>query len=405
MDIKKLSEKAVQDFILGNKSVDIKKLALEPIPFDGELRTQILQQIQSHQKAKDKLESWATRKGIIFPNPDLVEQASSDSTAKYKAGIYPQNQYPHNFFIDLTAGLGSDSLAFSEKFTSGLCIEADPTHASLLEYNLKILSNKKIDILNGYAEELINSLPNADLIYIDPQRRNTSQNGSNKRGIFNFSETSPNILELLPTLKEKSSFIMIKSSPFLDIYEGLRQLGNVQDVHVVESQGQCKEVLYVINQRESGKPVKLTSANCDHEVVFQSSLEELHDATPDYHPPLGYLFEPGPALMKSGQHILYAIEHQLKKLAPMTHLYTSEHPIPSNMGRSFEVLDVLPVKKKEVHAALETPKANISVRNFPMKPEELRKKLELKDGGEFTLFGTTLFNNEKKIILCKHQPD
>ncbi len=226
MDIEKLSQGDIQDFILEHKSVDIKKLALEKLPYEGELRTQILQQIKSRQKAEYKLQRWFEHKGIIFPNPDLVEQASSDLTAQYKAGIYPQNGYPQNLFIDLTAGLGSDSLAFSEQFTKGLCIEVDPVYAKLLEYNLRFLSNKKIDILNGYAEKLIHTLPKADLIYIDPQRRNTQKSGGGKRGLFDFNETQPNILELLPALKEKAPCILIKSSPFLDIYEGVRQLGD-----------------------------------------------------------------------------------------------------------------------------------------------------------------------------------
>ncbi len=178
----------------------------------------------------------------------------------------------------------------------------------------------------------------------------------------------------------------------------------VQDIHIVEADGQCKEVLYFIDQHRIGQPTQLISSNCDNGHSFQSSLEELSLYTPEYSDPLEYLFEPGPALMKSGQHTLYAKEYNLKKLAPMTHLYTSNNPISTDMGRSFEVIKTMAVKKKDVANALPQMKANISTRNFTMKPEALRKKLNLKDGGPFTLFGCTLQNDEKRLILCNHQP-
>ena len=42
--------------------------------------------------------------------------------------------------------------------------------------------------------------------------------------------------------------------------------------------------------------------------------------------------------------------------------------------------------------------ANISVRNFPLKVAELRKKLQLADGGDAYLFATTLANG-KRVLL------
>jgi len=43
--------------------------------------------------------------------------------------------------------------------------------------------------------------------------------------------------------------------------------------------------------------------------------------------------------------------------------------------------------------------ANISVRNFPLSAEQLRKKLKLRDGGSMTLFATTLRHGEKVLVL------
>ncbi|MCB9973883.1 MAG: hypothetical protein H6854_04915 [Rhodospirillales bacterium] len=393
MMFEKLLGKDVQEFILMNKSVDIKKLSLQKLPFDQELRPHILQQIKARQKAEHKLRDYATREGIIFPNADLVEQASSDDTARYKADICPQG----HLFVDLTAGLGRDALAVSEKFTTGYCIDADPAHAQTLAHNFKILSDKNILVSNDYAEKFIQNIKSADCILIDPQRRTDT----GKRGIYDLSQTRPNLLELLPLLREKSPFILIKTSPFLDIAEGLKQLGRVQEVHILESEGDCKEVLYVIDKAKEHEELRIYSSICTPRKVFQMSYDALQAATCPLHDPLLYLYEPCPALMKSGAHVAYASEKELFKLAPMTHLYTSQTPLADFMGRRFIIDAVLPVKKQEVHAALEKDRVNITPRNFPLSVEALRKKLQVKDGGDQTLFACTLQDGSLRLILCR----
>ena len=45
--------------------------------------------------------------------------------------------------------------------------------------------------------------------------------------------------------------------------------------------------------------------------------------------------------------------------------------------------------------------ANIATRNFPMKPEELRRRLKLRDGGDTYIFGTTLADGSHVILVCK----
>ena len=48
----------------------------------------------------------------------------------------------------------------------------------------------------------------------------------------------------------------------------------------------------------------------------------------------------------------------------------------------------------------ESKKMNITVRNFPVSVEELRKKWKIKDGGDTYAFFTTDKNNNKVVLLC-----
>jgi hypothetical protein len=43
---------------------------------------------------------------------------------------------------------------------------------------------------------------------------------------------------------------------------------------------------------------------------------------------------------------------------------------------------------------------NVSTRNFPIKPDEIKKKYKITDGGTIFAFFTTNLNNEKIVLLC-----
>ena len=71
-------------------------------------------------------------------------------------------------------------------------------------------------------------------------------------------------------------------------------------------------------------------------------------------------------------------------------------------GRIFLVEKVYDFSKnslKELQA--EVKKSNITVRNFPVSVNELRKKLKISEGGYIYLFATTLKDGKKVLICCR----
>ena len=61
------------------------------------------------------------------------------------------------------------------------------------------------------------------------------------------------------------------------------------------------------------------------------------------------------------------------------------------------------MNKREIREKLSgIAQANIAVRNFPMKPEELRRRLKMREGGDTYIFATTLADNKHVLIVCKH---
>ena len=186
----------------------------------------------------------------------------------------------------------------------------------------------------------------------------------------------------------------------LDIAQTLETLACAAEVHVLEWKGECKEVVYVIDftkQIASGD-IRITAVVLDDEGAPSAALsftrEEERQAQAAYAMPEAYIFEPGPAFQKAGGFNVMAKTYGLRKLHTHTHLYTGDAPCPGFPGRSFAVQGIMQVDRKNLTLA----QANLTLRNFPGEAEGLRKKLELKDGGEDYLFACTLMDDSKALV-------
>ena len=117
--------------------------------------------------------------------------------------------------------------------------------------------------------------------------------------------------------------------------------------------------------------------------------------------PYVFIYEPNVAILKGGLYKSVSEKFGVKKLHQNSHLYTSEELNEEFPGRKFRVLSVFSMNKKELKRELaDVSKANVSIRNFPLSAEELRKRLKLKEGGDIYIFATTLRNGDKVLVKC-----
>lgn len=393
MTMQSLLDPEVQKFIREHERDDVRALALKKPKDPSWDYPCILDQIKSRQKARVKLPLWADHHpDIIFPSPGTLEQASSAATARYKAALVKGSS-----FADLTGGAGVDSCALTEHYKQGHIIDCDQNAADLIAHNLPLLctSQPDLNVQCARAEEFIKTMPQLDLAIIDPQRRDGTQKGK-----FKFADCSPDILKLLPELLEKAQTVLIKTSPMLDIAQGIKELCHVQAVHIIEWKGDCKELVFILS-KSAAKTPQITAAKIDDNGEILQALnftqEEEQNASPKIAMPEKYLYEPGPAFQKSGAFGIMAQRFGLKKLHTNTHLYTGESLVSDFPGRVFEIEDQFPAK------AGKTPlkQANIAVRNFPMSAPELHKKLKIKEGGEAYIFACTLANGSKTLLSTR----
>ncbi len=382
----------VQEFIKEHESEDVHQLALKKPPYVSWDYGIIIDQIKVRQKAKIKTPDLYETDRFIFPASNVFEQASSSACAIYKSNLV------HGVsFIDLTAGAGIDSYHIAKNFQSADIIERDRSSADLLKHNMALLANN-ITVHHCDAQEYLHNTNKVDFIFIDPQRREKG-----RKGIFDLSFCLPDVISLLPLLKEKSDRVMVKASPVLDIERAISSLQYVVQVHVVQWRGECKEVLYELDFASNMTPdnVIVTAVNIDDDGSILQKLgfkiSDEKNAQIKYSMPQKYIYEPYPAFMKSGGFKSIAIQFNLDKIGINSHLYTSNKKQKNFCGKICEFIEIKPAKAKE----LNIKKADLTLRNFPSNIHDLKKKLKISDGGEYKIFATTLCNNEKKLIICK----
>ena len=366
--------------------LDIKKLAV---------------QLTARQKATDKLPTWYANPDLVFPPALSVEQASSEQTAHYKASLVQGG-----LLLDLTGGMGVDTWAFASRVSRVVYVERNPDLAELAAHNLPRMGATNVVVQVGDGLALIENpavLPineQADWLYLDPHRR-TEQGGR----VVRLTDCEPDVSnpQTLYVLLKKANRILLKASPLLDIQAAINQLaGAVKAVHVVAVQGEVKEVLFVLEQSIApADDVQVWAVNLlpDRTDVLHFGLGDERTAEVHFGDPQVYMYEPNAAVLKAGAFRFIAAKFGLVKLAPNSHLYTSDTLRTDFPGRTFAVQNVCKPDTKTLKNLLPTLKANLTVRNFPQSVAELRKKLNLREGGTVYILATTLLNGDKRLLI------
>ncbi len=385
---KKLLRSDIQQFIAQNLHSDVAQLALKPNPFPVVDWSLILQQIQARQKSEKKLPTWFATPNVLYPTKLSIEQCSSEILAKHKSKAINGKK-----IIDLTGGFGVDTYYFAQTFEKVIHAEINTDLCQIVAHNAQQLNLKNLEVKPGDGREILTQINQQfDWIYIDPARRDQQQ-----KKVFRLSDCTPNVVDLLDDYFAFSDKILIKTAPLLDISQGLKDLPFVEKIEIVSLQNEVRELLWYINKNNTQKPKIVTTDYSTDEKSIQLSLSINDDTTTKYSNPLQFLYEPSPALMKSGNFNYISRYFDVEKLDQNAHLYTST-TLKDFWGRRFKVLETLPFSKKTMKNWT-NQKANISCRNFPMKPEEIKKKFKIKDGGDQYLFFSTTDNGNKKLII------
>ena len=345
-----------------------------------------ISQIEARKRYSTKFKDLILSKWV-FPIGIGLEQSSSEATAHLKKRLFIS---PYS--ADLCGGLGIDSLHICTRQNSlkHLIFERNPGLAQLLDHNLsstKVLASAfNFNDLDKWTRQ--QNIPTNELeIYLDPDRR------SNARRSFSILEGTPNLVSIQEELLNRAVKIVAKHSPMVDLNEIESLLLNISEIHIIQYQGECKEVLSVQEKGYEGSVnIVLIDAETEEEFNGQAPSPSANVLTT----PKGFIIQPSAGLNKSGFHMQFAQIHQWSKLV-FGNLYTSQSEPPQSVFyKIFRVNKVFDSLKK---AELTGPAAIESI-GSKISSDELRKRFKIKEGRERKIF--YLQNGKlKMIVACK----
>lgn len=353
----------------------------------------IANQIRGRKMAAKKFPWTLDIEGFIYPPGINLEQSSSAETAQYKTTHFIQEG---DHVLDGSAGMGMDAMAFAKKAAKVTALEPNTHLAAILQHNASQEGIENLEVINSTLEEFmdLNTL-SFDLIYLDPDRRSVRQKA------ISLADCTPDLTTEHERIRSCSSRQLYKLSPMMDLSLATLQIHNIHEVHIVGNRNECKEVLLY------GKPSQPTDIRivcADHKdkwELFEYTREEESDANESFGEPDKYLYIPSATILKAGPYQLFAKKYGLTKLAPDTHIYTSDS-LKKVQGRGFEVIETTTYNKRALGELMKKHGSsyNVICRNFGLRAPQFITKHKIKEGGKLYLLAYRDSHGNLLVSVC-----
>ena len=365
---------------IGRKPVDI---ALDKRVEHASL---VATQVKRLQRAERKLPSYYAVRAVLPPR--AYEQSSSEQCAS-------ENSLSGVCALDLTCGLGVDTMALSRKFDRVVSCERDEVLASITRHNLALLGIDNVEVINCSAEEYLQTTTeHFDWIFVDPDRR-----GDKGEKLVLLEDCSPDVVALYPVLKRVADRICIKCSPLFDTAEAERKFGDCS-VEVLSLGGECKQVnIYVDGKQPTHSAVAVGVGKFE---VESSRISEFGfaDAVADLSE-YQYLTIPDVALVHS-RLTAAAFAGKADIWSNNGVALSREYP-EDVLGRVFKIEQIVDFGSKELKKSLKGKKIEIFRRDFPHSNSEICKRFSVKEGAAERWCFTRLCGAMYAIKICPHQ--
>lgn len=350
-------------------------------------------QLKYWQRSKTKLPSLYAVQAIVPPL--AFEQCSSELAAAAKA-------VEGKRCLDLTCGLGIDALHFSKHFEEVIAIEQNEVLAEVVRSNFELLGIKNVKIVAETAENYLENYKNApfDLIYIDPARRD-----DRGKKVFLPEDCLPNIVELLPKLREISSRILVKMSPMYDVDAAIRQFPEATSVSVLSIDNECKEVILDFNRHKdlvnfensiNLKPTIYAKIYSKNAFLIFEKKEKVHAFSKNTEG-VEYVVEPDVAFYKARMLSTFSdcfLANNDISMTSINGFFLSknklEHSLPARVFKIIETFDYQPKKIVTKLKQLNINALNVIQRDFSFSTQQIRTALKIKEGGDLFLICTVL---------------
>lgn len=352
----------------------------------------IAEQISNYRKALKKF-PFLSDKPLFIYDQISIQQSSSELAAKFKASLLKGSN-----FIDLTGGLGIDTLFISNNFQNSIYCEQNEDIFEIFQHNLKILQNEKnITTFNGNSIEYLAKFDNFyfDWIYIDPARRD------NDKRFIKLESCSPDILKHMDLLTHKSKNILLKLAPAFDINEIVKKIPNVYKIIAVEINYEMKETLVLIDNINIQNEIQLQAIDLKNNFEFTSKYSHEKTIIPDITiKDENYINILHPSIIKLQLTFEYCKQFNTVPQDLNCNIAYTKQPL--NNHRCYKLLKIIKYNEKQLKKELNElgiKKANIWLSNVNKDAMKLQNYLKISHNDNVGLFIYKDALNTEKIAI------
>jgi len=313
----------------------------------------------------------------LFFTPDGLQQATRSAVATWRARRYVEAGVRE--VVDVGCGIGADAMAFADAGLAVTGVEADPVTAVFAQANLGARGR----VLCGLAEDLAGDLLRPGVaVFVDPARR-TPRGRS-----WRLSDLSPSWDFTLGVARGR--FGCIKAAPGLDravIPDGFEALW-------VSDSGDLVELSLWAGG--SGRAAVLLPGAPLVELV-ETNAPPARIAMPG-----AYVYEPDPAVIRSGGVDTLAGQLGAWRLAPGIAYLSSDAMVATPFARAFAVGESMPYDEKTLRTWVrghQIGALEIKVRGLDVDPAVLRRRLKPSGHGAATLMLSPTPDGARALVV------
>ena len=339
-------------------------------------------QVKYLQRARRKLPSFFEARCIVPPR--AFEQSSSEVCAARK-------RLEGESVVDLTCGLGVDTLALARQFRRVVTVERDPVLADIARENFRRLGVANVEVVCDTAEHYVaEAAERFDCCFADPDRRGAD--GSKK---VVAEECSPNMIELIPKLihnlltPDSARQILLKMSPMFDVDEALRVFGEFGrcSVEAVSLGDECKEVLVCIDDGREPTIAAVAAGRGEYRIPVDEARRSVPCGVfePESY---RYLIVPDVALQKA-RLVRHCFGDRAFVGSENGFAFASERPDGEVLGRVFEIEGMERYEPRRLRRELKGRRVEMLLRDVPLTAARIMQAAGVREGGDLRMAFTS----------------
>ncbi|MFC1511884.1 hypothetical protein ACFL5H_01655 [Candidatus Latescibacterota bacterium] len=331
--------------------------------------------------ARERAAGKFTRASDMFFTREALEQATDERVAAHRAGRFAG----FGEVLDLCCGIGGDAIALGRVAGHLAAIDRDPVRVLFCRENIRIYE-VSATVTEGDIREMSGLIPGFDGVFIDPSRRRGG------RRISRATAMEPP-LEVALNIVARAKGGAVKLSPAIDP----RGIGIDHEIEWISTGSGLKEAVVWTGRFIQAR----VSVTLIHKGVTLTDREVLpvRLTTADVG---GYLFEPDPALIRSGLLDGKAASSGMWRIADRIAYMSSDVHIADPFFTCWRVLDSFPFGIRRLNERLRGMGAGpvtIKKRGFPLLPEEVLEKLRLTGDRPVTVILTRIGDRHRAFIV------